>query len=106
MLEKNGSGLPVPGVLLRGTSCCTKSGPDFFHAPVRIKIPASCGDAVLDALFAGMERDDRLYHSCSENSYIDRINKNTGHFVEVDDAMAMILKKACSFPPFSTALAT
>ena len=72
----------------------------LFHAHIRIKIPASCNEAVFDALFAELERIDRLYNSYSEDSYIDRINKNAGHFVEVDDETVSILKKVLSLSAF------
>lgn len=72
----------------------------LFHAHIRVKIPASCDEAVFDTLFAEMERVDRLYNSYSENSYIDRINKNAGHFVEVDDETTTILKEVLSLSAF------
>ena len=55
----------------------------LFHAHVRIKIPASCDDAVFSELFTVMESVDRKYNSYSPDSYIDRINRNAGHFVTV-----------------------
>lgn len=69
----------------------------LFHAHIRIKVPASCDDAVFDELFAVMESVDLKYNSYCPHSYIDRINKNAGHFVTVDDEMAAILKEIIFF---------
>ena len=69
----------------------------LFHAHIRIKIPASCDDAVFSELFTVMESVDRKYNSYSPDSYIDRINRNAGHFVTVDDEMASILKEIVFF---------
>ena len=40
-----------------------------------------------------MENVDEKYNSYSENSYIDKINKNSGHFVKVNDETIEILSK-------------
>ena len=40
-----------------------------------------------------MENVDEKYNSYSENSYIDKINKNSGHFVKVNDETIKILSK-------------
>ncbi len=72
----------------------------LFHAHIRIKIPVSCDDAVFDELFAVMESIDRNYNSYSEGSCIDRINRNAGHFVTVDDEMVSILGEVLYFSEF------
>ena len=36
---------------------------------------------------------NKRYNSYSENSYIDKINKNSGHFVKVDIETVEILRK-------------
>ncbi len=69
----------------------------LFHAHIRIKIPAFCDDTVFDELFAVMESVNRNYNSYSEGSCIDRINRNAGHFVTVDDEMVSILKEVLYF---------
>ncbi len=68
----------------------------LFHAHIRIKIPAAFDEAVFDELFAVLERVDRLYNSYRAGSFIDRINRNAGHFVEVDDETVAILKDVMS----------
>ena len=40
-----------------------------------------------------MEDIDEKYNSYSENSYINKINKNSGHFVKVNDETIKILSK-------------
>ena len=65
----------------------------LFHSDIKIKIPEIYDDSVFDKLFGILEDIDEKYNSYSENSYIDKINKNSGHFVKVNDETIKILSK-------------
>lgn len=65
----------------------------LFHAHIKIKISAFYEDSIFDELFAVMEDVDKKYNSYQPDSYIDRINKNAGSFVEVDDETVQILRQ-------------
>ena len=65
----------------------------LFHSDIKIKIPEIYDDSVFDKLFGILEDVNEKYNSYAENSYIDKINKNSGHFVRVDDETINILSK-------------
>ena len=65
----------------------------LFHSDIKIKIPEIYDDSIFDKLFGILEDIDDKYNSYSENSYIDKINKNSGHFVKVNDETIKILSK-------------
>ena len=65
----------------------------LFHSDIKIKIPESYDDSVFDRLFGILENVNEKYNSYSENSYIDKINKNSGYFVKVNDETISILNK-------------
>lgn len=65
----------------------------LFHSDIKIKIPKIYDDSVFDDLFGILEEVNKRYNSYSENSYIDKINKNSGHFVKVDIETVEILRK-------------
>ncbi|NWO19666.1 FAD:protein FMN transferase [Leptotrichia sp. oral taxon 223] len=65
----------------------------LFHSDIKIKIPEIYDDSVFDRLFGILEDVNEKYNSYAENSYIDKINKNSGHFVRVDDETINILSK-------------
>ena len=65
----------------------------LFHSDIKIKIPEIYDDSIFDDLFGILEDVNRKYNSYSENSYIDKINKNSGHFVKVDLQTIEILRK-------------
>ena len=65
----------------------------LFHSDIKIKIPEIYDDSVFDKLFGILEDMNEKYNSYSENSYIDKINKNSGHFVKVNDETIKILSK-------------
>ena len=65
----------------------------LFHSDIKIKIPEIYDDSIFDKLFGILENVDDKYNSYSENSYIDKINKNSGHFVKVNDETIKILSK-------------
>ena len=65
----------------------------LFHSDIKIKIPEIYNDSVFDDLFGILEEVNKRYNSYSENSYIDKITKNSGHFVKVDIETVEILRK-------------
>ena len=65
----------------------------LFHSDIKIKIPEIYDDSIFDDLFGILEDVNRKYNSYSENSYIDKINKNSAHFVKVDLQTIEILRK-------------
>ena len=65
----------------------------LFHSDIKIKIPEIYDDSIFDKLFGILENVDEKYNSYSENSYIDKINKNSGHFVKINDETIKILSK-------------
>ena len=65
----------------------------MFHANIKVKIPANYDDDIFNELYGVLEEVDRNYNSYSENSYIDRINKNNGNFTDVNDGTIEILEK-------------
>ena len=65
----------------------------LFHSDIKIKIPEIYDDTVFDRLFGILEDVNEKYNSYTENSYIDKINKNNGHFVKVNDETINILSK-------------
>ena len=65
----------------------------LFHSDIKIKIPEIYDDSVFDDLFGILEDVNKRYNSYSENSYIDKVNKNSGYFVKVDIETVEILRK-------------
>jgi len=65
----------------------------LFHSDIKIKIPEIYDDSIFNKLFGILEDIDEKYNSYSENSYIDKINKNSGHFVKINDETIKILSK-------------
>lgn len=72
----------------------------LFHAHIKIKLSAFYEDSIFDELFALLEDIDKKYNSYQPDSYIDRINKNSGSFVEVDDETINILKQVIRISGF------
>lgn len=72
----------------------------LFHAHIKIKISAYYDESLFDELFGVLEEVDRLYNSYQPDSYIDRINKRAGTFVEVDPTTRMVLNKAVQLADF------
>jgi len=72
----------------------------LFHSHIRIKIPAAYPDAIFDELYAVLEEIDKKYNSYQPGSYIDRINRQAGQFVEVDDETVRILKEVITLSDF------
>ncbi len=69
----------------------------LFHANIRVKIPVHYNDNIFDNLYSVLEEVDKNYNSYSENSYIDRINKNNGNFTDVNDETIEILEKVIHY---------
>lgn len=72
----------------------------IFHAHIKIKISAFYEDQLFDELFGVLEHVDREYNSYQAGSYIDRINRNAGEFVEVDDETIEILSQVIQLSDF------
>jgi len=72
----------------------------LFHSHIRIKILASYPDTLFDDLYAVLEEVDRKYNSYQPDSYIDRINRQAGHFVDVDDETIRILEQVITLSGF------
>ena len=66
----------------------------LVHSSIRIKIPAICSEEQMDSLFGLLESVDKRYNSYQAGSFFDRINKNAGSFVTVDDETVRILRQA------------
>ena len=60
----------------------------LFHSDIKLKIPIE-----FDDLYSILEEVNEKYNSYSETSYISKINKNSGSFVEVNDETIEILEK-------------
>lgn len=69
----------------------------MFHAHIKIKVPLHCHDTLFDDLFSIIEKTDTQYNSYSPGSFIDRINKNAGLFVETDETTVRLLERAKEF---------
>lgn len=72
----------------------------LFHAHIKLKIPVFCDEALFDEFYSILEEVDRKYNSYREDSYFDRINKDAGNFVEVDQETISILKQVIFFSEF------
>lgn len=53
--------------------------------------------AFLMNFFSVLENINKMYNSYSENSFIDRINKNAGKFVKVNDRTVEMLERILYF---------
>ena len=62
----------------------------LFHTNIKIKIPDSFENKVFDELFEILE-------DVNKNSYIDKINKNNGKFVQVNEETVNLLEKVVHF---------
>ena len=69
----------------------------LFHTNIKIKIPDSFENKVFDELFEILEDMNKNYNSYSKNSYIDKINKNNGKFVQVNEETVNLLEKVVHF---------
>lgn len=62
-----------------------------FHCQFKVKIPQDFGEDLLNESFAFLDTMDRRYNSHQPGSFIDRINKNAGHFVQTDEALVFMI---------------
>lgn len=69
----------------------------LFHSNIKIKIPDEYEDNIFDELFSVLEEVNKNYNSYSQGSFVDRINKNAGNFVKVDDETIKMLEKIIYF---------
>lgn len=65
----------------------------LFHCHIKIKIPISCSEALLDSCFELLEQIDRRYNSYQPGSYFDQINQQAGNWVQVDGVTVKLLKQ-------------
>lgn len=65
----------------------------LFHCHIKIKIPLTCNEHLLDECFSIMEDIDIRYNSYQSGSFFDLINKNAGYWVDVDDTTIWLLNK-------------
>lgn len=72
----------------------------LFHAHIKIKVSAFYDELLFDELFGVLEDVDRQYNSYQEGSFIDKINKNAGDFVDVDDQTIDILHEVVHLSGF------
>lgn len=72
----------------------------IFHTHMRIKLPVSYPDSIFNELFPVLESVDRKYSSYRQGSYIDRINKYAGRYIEVDDELLEILNLIIRFSDY------
>lgn len=72
----------------------------LFHAHIKIKISAFYEDSIFDELFSVLEDVDRQYNSYQAGSYIDKINKHAGDFVEVNNETIEILNQVIQLSDF------
>ncbi|MDO5088566.1 MAG: FAD:protein FMN transferase [Leptotrichiaceae bacterium] len=69
----------------------------LFHSNIKIKIPDKYEESFFDEFFSILENINKMYNSYSENSFIDRINKNAGKFVKVNDRTVEMLERILYF---------
>jgi thiamine biosynthesis lipoprotein len=65
----------------------------LFHAHVKLKFSLFLPESLFDELFATMEEIDTRYNSYSEGSFIDRINRQAGNFVDTDETTIGLLNR-------------
>lgn len=65
-----------------------------FYCYIKIKIPLQPGAEILiDQCFDLLKSIDERYNSYNEGSFFDRINKNAGNWVEVDETTIWLLNE-------------
>jgi len=65
----------------------------LFHAHIKLKFSLFLPESLFDELFALMEEIDTRYNSYSEDSFIDRINRQAGNFVDTDETTVGLLNR-------------
>lgn len=64
----------------------------LFHCHFKIKIPISETESLLEECFELVENIDKKYNSYQADSYFDKLNKQAGSWVSVDDTCIKMLK--------------
>ena len=64
----------------------------LFHSNIKIKIPEQYDNEMFDILYEVLEEVNARYNSYSPDSFITKINNNSGNFVKVDDTTIEILE--------------
>ena len=65
----------------------------LFHTKIKLKFSVFYDDSMFDELYNIMEETDKLYNSYSKESFIDKINKNAGKYVDVDSETIYLIKR-------------
>jgi len=65
----------------------------LFHSNIKIKVPSFLDSALFDAFYNELETVNKLYNSYEVGSYFDKINKNAGSFVNVDEHTVWMLER-------------
>ncbi len=65
----------------------------LFHCNIKIKIPESFGEVLLDECFAILKMIDLNYNSYQVGSYFHQINQQAGNWVEVDNACISMIQQ-------------
>ncbi|SFU43154.1 thiamine biosynthesis lipoprotein [Pustulibacterium marinum] len=65
----------------------------LFHCHIKVKIPATYPEALLNDCFAMLEAIDLQYNSYQEDSLFHQINTNAGQWVSVDEVTISLLKQ-------------
>lgn len=65
----------------------------LFNCHIKLKLPISTPPGVADRCFDIMADTDRRYNSYSDESYFDKINRNSGCWVEVDEVTSSLIQQ-------------
>lgn len=65
----------------------------LFHSHIKIKIPSYLDSSLFDVFYKELEDVNEKYNSYVEGSFFDKINKNAGSFVDVDDNTIWMLQR-------------
>ncbi len=66
---------------------------NIFHCQVRIKIPVSFSLNFLEECFELLSDIDQRYNSYQKDSYFNRINRNAGDYVDVDETTVWLINQ-------------
>lgn len=63
----------------------------LFHCHIKIKLPVCYSADILEHCFDLLAEVDKKYNSYQPDSFFDRINRNAGHFVAVDNTTIQLI---------------